>query len=59
VRSGGMKVWRVVTCRRKRSGEESEKQSRWDVRVWRICFWGLFWSILGEYFGECGEVVFI
>jgi len=28
VRSGGMKVWRVVTCRRKRSGEESEKQSR-------------------------------
>jgi len=31
VRSGGMKVWRVVTCRRKRSGEESEKQSRWDV----------------------------
>jgi hypothetical protein len=27
VRSGGMKVWRVVTCRRKRSGEESEKQS--------------------------------
>ena len=31
VRSGGMKVWRVVTCRRKRSGEESEKQSRRDV----------------------------
>jgi len=31
VRSGGMKVWRVVTCRRKRLGEESEKQRRRDV----------------------------
>jgi serine/threonine protein kinase len=31
VRSGGMKVWRVVICRRKRLGEESEKQRRRDV----------------------------
>jgi hypothetical protein len=51
-----MKVWRVVACRRKRSGEESEKQRKRDVSVDIL---GLFWRVFfGEYFSEVWKLLF-